>query len=59
MKAARADKELEALADKMFQHCVFDPQYMDEAFVRECFKKALIALDDEEYLYIKKKMEEI
>lgn len=59
MKAARADEEIEALADKMFQHCVFDPQCMDEAFARERFKKALIALDDEEYLYIKKKMGEI
>ena len=55
MKAARTDEELEALADKMFQHCVFDPQYMDEAFARERFKKALAVLDDEEYLYIKKK----
>lgn len=59
MKAARADEEIEALADKMFQHCVFDLQCMDEAFARERFKKALIALDDEEYLYIKKKMGEI
>ena len=55
----RSMEELEALADKMFRHCAFDPQYMNEAFARERFKKALIALDDEEYLYIKKKMEEI
>lgn len=59
MKAARTDEEVEDLADKLFQHCVFDPLYMDEAFARERFKKALISLDDEEYLYIKRKMEEI
>lgn len=55
----RSMEELEALADKMFRHCAFDLQCMDEAFARERFKKALIALDDEEYLYIKKKMGEI
>ena len=55
MKSA---EEIEALADRLFQSCCFDPVYMDETFARERFRKALAELDDQDFERIKKRMEE-
>ena len=55
MKSA---EEIEALVDKLFQACLFDPDYMSESFVRQRFRAALVELDEQEFEYIKKRMEE-
>lgn len=55
MKSA---EEIEALADKLFQACLFDPVYMSESFARQRFRAALAELDDQEFEHIKKRMEE-
>ena len=52
-------EEIEALADKLFQACRFDPAYMSESFVRRRFREALAGLDDQGFEYIKKRMEEV
>lgn len=54
----RSDEEIAALVEKLFQSCVFDPRYMSESLAKESFRKALLSLDDKEYEYVKKKMEE-
>lgn len=56
MKSA---EEIEALADKLFQTCLFDPDYMSESFARQRFREALAELDDQDFEYIKKRMEEV
>ena len=56
MKSA---EEIEALADKLFQACLFDPIYMSESFVRRSFREALAKLDDHDFEHIKKRMEEV
>lgn len=55
MKSA---EEIEALVDKLFQACLFDPDYMSESFARQRFREALAELDDKDFEYIKKRMEE-
>ena len=55
MKSA---EEIEALADKLFQSCLFDSAYMSESFCRQRIREALIELDDQDFEHIKKKMEE-
>lgn len=55
----KSDKEIEELVEKLFRDCAFDPAYMSESFAKERFRAALIALDDEEYEYVKKKMEDV
>jgi hypothetical protein len=54
----KSDEEIAALVERLFQSCVFDPRYMSESFAKERFREALLSLDDKEYEYIKKKMEE-
>jgi tRNA(Ile)-lysidine synthase TilS/MesJ len=56
MKSA---EEIEALADKLFQACLFDPTYMSESFARQRFQEALAELDDQDFEHIKKRMEEV
>ena len=56
MKSA---EEIETLADKLFQACLFDPAYMSESFARQRFREALIELDDQDFERIKKRMEEV
>ena len=56
MKSA---EEIEALADKLFQACLFDPTYMSEFFARRRFLEALAELDDKDFEYIKKRLEEV
>ena len=54
MKSA---EEIETLADKLFQACLFDSTYMSESFARQRFREALAELEDQDFEYIKKKME--
>ena len=55
----KSTEEIEALADKLFQACLFDPTYMSESFVRRSFREALAKLDDQDFEYIKQRMEEV
>lgn len=54
----KSEEEIEALAERLFQACSFDPVYMDESFARQRFRKALAELDDQDFERIKKRMEE-
>ena len=54
----RSAEEIEALADKLIQDCLFDPAYMSESFVKQRFRKVLAELDDQDFERIKKRMEE-
>ena len=56
MKSA---EEIESLADKLFQACLFDPTYMSESFAKQRFREALAELDEQDFERIKRKMEEV
>lgn len=56
MKSA---EEIEALADKLFQACLFDPAYMSESFAKQRFREALAELDEQDFEHIKKRMEDV
>lgn len=49
-------KDIEQVAEKLFQQCRFDPDYMDEEYIRQRCKLALESLTDEEYIQICEKL---
>lgn len=51
-------KDIEGIIEKLFAASVFDPSYMDAEYAKSQFRKALVALTDEEYEYIVKLMED-
>lgn len=51
-------KDIEGMTKKLFAASIFDPSYMDAEYVKSQFRKALVALTDEEYEHIVKLMEE-
>ena len=46
-------EDIEELVELLFQHCYFDPVYMNEEFARQRYRCALENLSDEEYEQIK------
>ena len=50
----RSAEEIEALADKLFQACLFDPAYMSESFAKQRFREALAELDDQDFERIRR-----
>lgn len=49
-------KDIEQVAEILFQRCRFDPDYMDEDYVRKQCRTSLEYLTDEEYSQVREKL---
>lgn len=49
-------KDIEQVTELLFQHCRFDPTYMDEEYTRKQCRTALESLTDEEYAQLREKL---
>lgn len=49
-------KDIEQVAEKLFQQCRFNPDYMDEEYTRKQCRTSLEYLTDEEYAQVREKL---
>ena len=49
-------KDIEQVAEILFQKCCFDPDYMDEEYTRKQCSTSLEYLTDEEYEQVHEKL---
>lgn len=48
----RTPETIEIMVEKLFAACRFDPKYMDEAWCKSQFRRALAEMLDHEWDYI-------
>lgn len=49
-------KDIEQVAEMLFQQCRFNPDYMDKDYTRQRCRLALESLTDEEYAQVREKL---